>query len=187
MSLEGVYRWIVFLLSKVKEGRPVPSRYFGVFSDGTLKTRGLAHRRRDTPLYVKEVQEEMLSILAEALTLDELREKQKEARQLLELRIAELERGEVDLKRLIVEQVLSRAPEEYAVETRAAIAARKPRDAGILIHPGESVGYVIADAKAKNKTQRITIGGEGEPQRYDLEEYVKRLRDAGKEVITVDP
>src|SRR5262249_56642774 len=45
MSLEGVYRWIVFLSSKVKEGRPVPSRYFGVFSDGTLKTRGLAHRR----------------------------------------------------------------------------------------------------------------------------------------------
>lgn len=182
MSLEGIYRWIVFLSSKVKEGRPVPSRYFGVFSDGTLKTRGLAHRRRDTPLYVKEVQEEMLSILAEARTLDELREKQKEAHRLLELRIAELERGEVDIKRLIVEQVLSRAPEEYAVETRAAIAARKLRDAGVPIHPGESVGYVISNAKAKDKTQRISIGGDEEAQRYDLEEYVKRLMDAGKEV-----
>ena len=64
MSLEGVYRWIVFLSSKVKEGRPVPSRYFGVFNNGTLKTRGLANRRRDTPLYVKDVQEEMLAILS---------------------------------------------------------------------------------------------------------------------------
>ncbi len=79
MSLESVYRWIVFLSSKVKEGRPVPSRYFGVFSDGTLKTRGLAHRRWDTPLYVKNVQEEMLAILSEVLTLDDLREKQREA------------------------------------------------------------------------------------------------------------
>jgi DNA polymerase II len=182
MSLEGVYRWIVFLSSKVKEGRPVPSRYFGVFSDGMLKTRGLAHRRRDTPLYVKEVQEEMLAILSEARTLDDLREKQREALKLLELRIAELERGEVDIKRLIIEQVLSRDVEEYAVSTRAAIAARKLRDAGIPIHPGESVGYVIADAKAKDKSRRVTIGGDKDELRYDVKEYVKRLRDAGKEV-----
>jgi DNA polymerase-2 len=182
MSLEGVYRWIVFLSSKVKEGRPVPSRYFGVFSDGALKTRGLAHRRRDTPRYVKEVQEEMLAILSEARTLDDLRVKQSEALKLLESRIAELERGEVDINRLIIEQVLSRDVKEYAVETRAAIAARKLRDAGIPIHPGESVGYVIADAKAKDKSRRVTIGGDEDELRYDLKEYVKRLRDAGKEV-----
>ena len=182
MSLEGIYRWIVFLSSKVKEGRPVPSRYFGVFSDGTLKTRGLAHRRRDTPLYVKEVQEEMLAILSEALTLDDLREKQRTALELLELRIAELERGEVHISRLIVEQVLSRDIEDYAVQTRTALAARKLRDAGIPVHPGESVGYVIADAKAKDKARRVTIGGECEELRYDVKEYVKRLRDAGKEV-----
>jgi DNA polymerase-2 len=182
MALEGVYRWIVFLSSKVKEGRPVPSRYFGVFSDGTLKTRGLAHRRRDTPLYVKDVQEEMLAILSQARTLDELRERQREAIELLELRIAELERGQVDIKRLIIEQVLSRDIEEYAVETRAAIAARKLRDAGTPIHPGESVGYVIADARAKDKTRRVAIGGDNEGLRYDVKEYVKRLRDAGREV-----
>lgn len=182
MSLEGVYRWIVFLSSKVKEGRPVAARYFGVFSDGQLKTRGLACRRHDTPLYVKEVQEEMLSILSEARTLEELREKREEALRLLEARVAELERGEVDLKRLIVEQVLSRNIEEYAVDTRAAIAARKLRDAGVNIHPGEKVGYVIADAKSKDKEKRITIGSEDGVMRYDVEEYVKRLRDAGKEV-----
>jgi DNA polymerase-2 len=182
MSLEGVYRWIVFLPSKVKEGRPVPSRYFGVFSDGALKTRGLAHRRRDTPHYVKEVQEEMLAILSEALTLDELREKQRAAIELLELRIAELERGEVHISRLIVEQVLSREIEDYAVQTRAALAARKLRDAGVPVHPGESVGYVIADAKAKDKARRVTIGGEGKDLSYDVKEYVKLLRSASKEV-----
>ena len=40
MALEGIYRWIVFLPSTQQEGRPVPNRYFGVFSDGTLKYRG---------------------------------------------------------------------------------------------------------------------------------------------------
>ncbi|MDX2030221.1 MAG: DNA polymerase domain-containing protein [Blastocatellia bacterium] len=184
MSLEGVYRWIVFLSSKVKEGRPVPSRYFGVFSDGTLKTRGLAHRRRDTPRYVKDVQEEMLAILAEARTLVELREKRKEAQDLLERRIGDLERGEVPLRLLLIEQVLSRAPEEYAVETRAALAARRLREAGLPIHAGERVGYVIADAKARDKTQRVSIGGEGETPRCDVKEYARRLRDAGREICS---
>ena len=41
---------------------------------------------------------------------------------------------------------------------------------------------MIADAKAKDKARRVTIGGEGEELHYDLKEYVKRLRDAGKEV-----
>jgi hypothetical protein len=97
-------------------------------------------------------------------------------------RIAELERGEVDVRRLIVEQVLGRNIEDFKVNTRAAIAARKFRDAGIPIHPGEKVGYVITDAKAKDKERRITIGSEGGAVRYDVDEYVKRLREAGREV-----
>jgi DNA polymerase-2 len=182
MSLEGVYRWIVFLSSKVKEGRPVATRYFGVFADGELKARGLAYRRHDTPLDIKEVQEEMLAILREAGSLGELREKREEALLLLDERIAELERGEVDVRRLIVEQVLGRNIEDFKVNTRAAIAARKFRDAGIPIHPGEKVGYVITNAKAKDKEKRISIGGEGGAVRYDVDEYVKRLREAGREV-----
>ncbi|HKX28205.1 MAG TPA: DNA polymerase domain-containing protein [Blastocatellia bacterium] len=180
MTLEGIYRWIVFLGSKVQKGRPVPNRYFGVFDNGTLKTRGLVHRRRDTPRYVREVQEEMLAILSEARTLDEFREREKRALELLEIRIAELERGEVDLKRLIIEQISSRRVEDYAVDTRTALAARKLRDAGVPVHPGESVGYVISNARAKNKADRIAIGGK--QTRIDLEEYVRRLREAGKEV-----
>lgn len=180
MSLEGAYRWIAFLSSKVKQGRPVASRYFGVFQDGTLKTRGLAHRRHDTPVYVREVQLEMLAILAEARTVAELREKQKEATALLEKRIEELLRGEVEVKRLIVEQVLSQAPEEYTVQTRAAIAAGQLRDAGVAVHAGEMVGYVITNARAKRKEDRVSTGGAD--VRPDLQEYVRRLRDAGREI-----
>jgi DNA polymerase elongation subunit (family B) len=150
---------------------------------GTLKTRGPAHRRWDTPRYVKEVQEEMLAIPSEAPTLDDLRARQREALKPLESRIAELERGEVDIKRLIIEQVLSLDVEEYAVETRAAIAAQKLRDTGIHIHPGESGGYVIAGAKAKDKSRRVAIGGDEDELRYDVKEYVKRLRDAAKELF----
>jgi DNA polymerase-2 len=40
MELEGRYRWVVFLPSKVRTDISVATRYFGVFADGTLKARG---------------------------------------------------------------------------------------------------------------------------------------------------
>ncbi len=65
MALEGIYRWLVFLPSTQQEGRPVPNRYFGVFTDGTLRYRGLMCRRRDTPPLVRRAQEAVLARLSQ--------------------------------------------------------------------------------------------------------------------------
>ena len=61
LALEGVYRWIYFMASKQDPQRPVATRYFGVFEDGSLKVRGLMCRRRDTPPFVRRAQEAMLT------------------------------------------------------------------------------------------------------------------------------
>ena len=61
LALEGVYRWIYFMSSKQDPERPVATRYFGVFADGSLKVRGLMCRRRDTPPFVRRAQEAMLA------------------------------------------------------------------------------------------------------------------------------
>ncbi len=61
LALEGVYRWIYFMASKQDPQRPVATRYFGVFEDGSLKVRGLMCRRRDTPPFVRRAQEAMLA------------------------------------------------------------------------------------------------------------------------------
>jgi DNA polymerase-2 len=44
----------------------VANRYFGAFQDGSLKVRGIEARRRDTPLFIAEMQMEMLNLLARA-------------------------------------------------------------------------------------------------------------------------
>ena len=100
-------------------------------------------------------------VLSGARNIAELRHRRREARRIYEARLAQIESGQVAPSLLIIEQVLSRDIEDYAVQTRVALAARKLRDAGIPAHPGESVGYVIADAKAKDKARRVTIGGGG--------------------------
>ena len=53
ISLECVYKWVVFLPSKMNKKYSIPNSYFGVFEDGEIKTRGIQCRRNDKPPYVK--------------------------------------------------------------------------------------------------------------------------------------
>lgn len=182
MSLEGLYRWIIFLPSKVNPNRPVPARYYGVFQNGELKARGLAYRRHDTPPFIKAVQQELLDIVATAHTLAELRDKQAVAAAILAERITALERGEVPLAALVITQTLSSAPQDYAVATRTALAAQQLIDEGIPVHPGESVGYVITNAKARDRERRVMTNQASAKAKYDVAEYVRLLRLAGEEI-----
>ena len=56
IALEGIYRWIAFLPSRLDNRVPVPNRYFGVFADGSLKTRGIECNRHDTPPFIAKTQ-----------------------------------------------------------------------------------------------------------------------------------
>ena len=152
------------------------------FRKGDRIARGLAYRRHDTPPFIKAVQQELLAIIATAHTLTELRDKQTEAAAVLVEPIAALERGEVSLAELLITQTLSRAPEDYAVVTRTALAAQQLIDEGIPVHPGESVGYVIADAKARDREQRVATSQARAKAKYDVTEYVRLLRVAGEEI-----
>ena len=182
MSLEGVYRWLIFAPSKVKSTRPVAARFYGVFTDGGMKIRGLACRRHDTPQFIKKAQEEMLAALSRAQNTEELRRRRQDARRIYEARLAELESGQVDPRLLIIEQVLSREIDEYEVGTRASLAARELIDDGVNAHPGEKVGYVITNARAKNKAERVITSNRNGAVDYDRREYAARLKAAAKEV-----
>jgi DNA polymerase elongation subunit (family B) len=83
---------------------------------------------------------------------------------------------------LIIEQVLSREIDEYDVETRAALAARELIDDGVKVHPGEKIGYVITNAKAKRKADRVSTSNRNGAVRYDRQEYAARLKAAAKEI-----
>jgi DNA polymerase elongation subunit (family B) len=121
-------------------------------------------------------------MLSKAQNIVELRHRRQEARRIYEARLAEIESGQVDPRLLIIEQVLSRGIEEYDVETRAALAARELIDDGVNVHPGEKVGYVITNAKAKNKAERVSTSNRNGLVHHDRQEYAARLEVAAKEV-----
>lgn len=182
MSLEGVYRWIEFLPSKTNVTRPVPNRYFGLFTHGEMKVRGLACRRIDTPLFIKEVQQELLTLLTQATTLTARQQMQPQLDALLQRAIAQLAAGEIPASQLAVQQVLSREPDEYSVSTRAALAAEQYRAVGVRVHPGERLRYVLKDTKAKEKGERVAVLTQEGMSSYDVAEYLRLLHTAAAEV-----
>ena len=182
MSLEGVYRWIVFLPSKQKEGRPVATRYYGLFMDGKMKVRGLACRRRDTPLFIKEAQIEILRILAKAPDLAARQRLQGEVEAAVARRRAELESGAVETRKLAIKRSVTRAVGDYRVETRTAQAVRELRDAGVPVHPGETIKYVFYSRTPGGK-KRVKAYPLTATISYDAQAYVELLNEAMAELV----
>jgi len=142
VALDGIYRWVAFLPSRLDARVPVPNRYFGVFQDGSLKMRGIEARRQDTPLWIVQVQQAMLDRLAKARSAGELGETLPELRRLLRKAGLDLRRGRVPLVSLLVSQKLSRELDEYRVPSPAARAAAQLEAVGKHLRPGQRVRFL---------------------------------------------
>jgi DNA polymerase-2 len=186
LALEGVYRWIYFMASKQDPQRPVATRYFGVFADGSLKVRGLMCRRRDTPPFVRRAQEALLAKMARAAAPGELAALRPELEEMAEGFRQRLREGEITPQDLIITRVLSQPAADYKVDTPTALAARQLEAAGIHIQPGEKVRYVLTEGKRSPKECRVaaapfldTLDG------YDTKLYLDLLERAVEEVMVV--
>jgi DNA polymerase elongation subunit (family B) len=155
LALEGIYRWLCFMASKQDPRRPVATRYFGVFEDGSLKVRGLALRRRDTPPFVRRAQEALLAKMAEAATLQELAALKPELEEMAAGFRQQLREGSVTAADLVITRVLSQPMDEYKVDTPTVLAARQLARAGIHLDPGQKVRYVHREPKRGPKECRV--------------------------------
>ncbi len=139
IALDGVYRWVAFLPSRVNARVPVPNRYFGVFQDGSLKVRGLEARRRDSAPWVARMQMDLLEYLAQAEDADQLPDYIPGAMAILRRHLANLQAGRVPLEDLLVALRLSREPQEYTVKTAGVRAAMQLQEIGKSLRPGQRV------------------------------------------------
>lgn len=196
MSLEGMYRWIVFLPSRENSRRGVACRYFGRLHDKEVKARGLISRRHDTPDFVREAQSALLYLLGQAETLREYKEKAQQARLLVEGWLEDLDNGRVPTIDLLITRRLSKEPRAYKVRTMTVEAVRQLKRGGYTLHPGEPVTYLVVNEKNKRPSKR-TDNAQHESSRvlseafledgisYDAEYYKKLLRQAADEVLSV--
>lgn len=184
INLEGIYHWITFLPSKVYANRPVANRYFGLFQDGTLKTRGIACCRHDIPPLIREAQTNLLKVIGTALDRKSLENKLPEILDHLGDYVSRLKDGRVETQELVISRRLTRTLEEYRVNTPSAMALEQFESVGLTIHPGQKVAYLLRDSllpsgEAKILPAPFLEGGED----YDKKKYLEMLLMAAAELL----
>jgi DNA polymerase-2 len=180
LALDGIYRWVVFLPSRLDSRVPVPNRYFGVFQDGSIKVRGLETRRRDTPAWIGAVQMEMIEMLAKVEDADRLPDQMPRLVGLLRKRLAELRSGRVPMEDLLVGQRLTRAIEEYRVPSPAARAAAQLAAVGKHTRPGQRVRFLLL--RGQPDVYAWNLSELPDPARLDLSRYRELLMRAASSV-----
>jgi DNA polymerase, archaea type len=143
LSYEGRYRWIVFLNSRVNPGEPVLNRYYGVFQDGTIKTRGIELRRHDTPEIVNKCQRAMITVLSEAQNHHDFLATIPKALNVLETYMSLVTAHRVPIDNLVIAKTLSKEPHEYTNMVPQAVAAKRLISEGGRVHAGQQIRYVL--------------------------------------------
>jgi DNA polymerase-2 len=160
---------------------PVANRYFGVFQSGEIKVRGIELRRHDTPDFIKELQQQMLDILAKAPDAEHARDLLPEVQALVRRQLAALKRGRVPLEKLIVHQTLSRKLEAYRSPSPTALAARQLAEYDKNLRPGQVVRFVYT--LGKPGVRAWDVPGELDRRTIDVTRYSTLLERVAEEII----
>jgi len=153
------FDWIVFL--PLSDGFGAYNRYYGRLRDGSVKVRGIAARRHDTPRYISIMQQEMLSIMATARTPEGLAQVRDPVYRIYCNAVQNLPC--TPLTALAISRRISRTT--YAHRCIEGAAVRAYRDAGLEVAPGMKIGYVVRDART------YRVDPEWEAERFDLSYY----------------
>jgi DNA polymerase elongation subunit (family B) len=184
LALEGVYEWIRYCPSKQDSRSGVPGRYFGAFKTGELKIRGIAARRHDTPALFKCLQREMLECLAHVEPGADLRLLVPALLEIVEDYRLRIREGRVTGEELAITFNLSKSPDDYVHDTVSSLATKQLAATGVVLHPGETVRYVITNAKDKVKDWRskpLALMENG--LEYDVGKYLELLDRAATEIL----
>lgn len=130
-------------------------------------------RRKDTPLLVEDLQQDMLRHLSVAADRSAFLELVPSSLEVLDRYIEEVRTGTVERARLIMRKSISRRLEEYVQYNDSVAALQQLHDQGFELQPGQAVEYLIMDSASRSSWQRVRVAPflDGD-ERYDAERYV---------------
>ena len=181
ISLDGIYKWVTFLPSRMNSAVGVSNRYFGVFKSSEIKVRGIEARRRNTPGFVTQTQLEIVKLMARADTAAQFSALLPEIISLLRKQIKELKEGRVPIEQLLVRQRITRSTSAYRSPSPAARAAILIERTGKCVDAGQSVQFVYA--MGKPGVISWDLPGEIDPRRIDVPRYIHLVCLAAETVL----
>jgi len=183
LKLEGIFDWIVFLPNRTT-GVGALNRYYGKYSTGEVKVRGIELRMHDTPDFFKRLQRAMLGVLKQARNKREFMTLLPKAVEVLVGFAVILLKGEVDPYDLVFHKRTSRNLDEYAVFNEQVAALMQLEEHGVKKNAGQGVDYIILDraartAKGKVRVRELMKGDED----YDKKVYYRYLLRCGESLL----
>jgi len=137
------YDWIVFL--PMRDNTGAYNRYYGRLEDGSMRIRGVAARRGDTPEYIRQMQLEMFDVMARAENVKELLALKDELVEIYLRYMDGLKRGEVEPPQLSMRRRISKL--NYSRRCAEASVIKAYQRLGVPVTPGMDVSFVVVDAK----------------------------------------
>ncbi len=184
VSLEGVYKWVAFLGSRVDGRIPVLNRYYGVRHDGTFRVRGIELRRHDSPRLVENCQREMLSVFANAGCLLEFNALIPTALRVLEKYVLLIMTGSVPMQDIVIRKSMNKVPSEYLNLVPQAVGARHLIRKGGNVHAGQSISYILTRQQTGNReTRALPAELFGNQVKVDSEKYVDLLISCARNIL----
>ena len=158
IALEGIYKWVAFLPSRMDVRVPVANRYFGVFQNGEMKLRGIEARRHDTPPWIAQVQLAMIKQLAKVPQGKPLTTALPDLITYLRQQVDDLRNGRIPPEQLLVSQRLSREIEAYRTPSPACRAARQLEAVGKPRRPGQRIRFWYVRGEARVHAWDLPVG-----------------------------
>ncbi len=185
LHFEGRYKWIVFLPSKRHPRIGVLNRYYGVFENGEIKTRGIEVRRRDTPKFVYDAQMEMIQVLAKANNSQKFIEEIPNALAVVAKYRQRLLHADIPIWDLVITKHLSKDPKRYKHKVSQVIAAEQLIKEGATISAGQNLRFLFTSAHNKRYERRVRAEELIDADtRYDLEKYLRLLSAAATTLLS---
>ena len=170
ISLEGFYKWIVFL--PARDGSGALNRYFGLMDSGKFKVRGIELRRTDFPNICKKMQEDILKVYSKVSRIEDFPGHYDEICRIYDSYKDKIVNGRVEDSDLKLSIMATRRPEQYKVNGIRKKAIEKAKDVG----PGDKVSMFVTDESRGS----VDIGNL--ENRYDKNYYLRKLEMAWESI-----
>jgi DNA polymerase-2 len=183
LSYEGRYRWIVFLPA-VTHGLGVPNRYYGLYTTGEFKLRGIGSRRHDTPVLLRRFEGELLELFGRARTAGEFVAAVPRALARADAFAERIRDGTWPREELLIAHRIVQELGAYVTFSDSVAALRQLAHRGISRAPGETVRYLVADRSARSWRDRVVVAEAlrgDEP--YDPVAYLTLLARAAETLL----
>lgn len=188
MNIDGIYSWVVFLPSRNDKELPVVNRYFGLFRNGELKYKGIAARRKDTPIFIRNSQLSLLEMMRQKNTIEALQSIHSNIHREFCIYDEKIKEGIVPWKQLLMSRTVSKEMNDYQVANATFLSLQQLHNMNLTVQAGEKIKYVVLSQNHNNPECRFiseelaTLEYNDKLIAYDILYYRKLWWESYKEI-----